>query len=62
MCPPSHDMWIRNMDYDKFLERKLLNAQRGIEKLMLGISPRGRVRATWIRKQTKVKDILWSEY
>ena len=42
----------------KLLERKLVSAQRGMERLMLGISLRDRKRAAWIREQTKVEDIL----
>ncbi len=41
----------------KELERKLRSAQRGMEKRMLGITWRGRKRASWIREQTKVEDI-----
>nr|XP_027221660.1 uncharacterized protein LOC113813800 [Penaeus vannamei] len=44
----------------KLLESKLRSAQRGMERPMLGISLRDRTRVTWIREQTKVKDILGS--
>lgn len=43
----------------KLLERKLMSAQREMKRLMLGISLRDRMRATWIREQLKVEDILW---
>ncbi len=39
-------------------ERKLRSAQRRMESKMLGITWRDRKRATWIREQTKVEDIL----
>ncbi len=39
-------------------EQKLRSAQRGMERKMLGITWRDRKRATWIREQTKVEDIL----
>ncbi len=42
----------------KELERKLRSAQRGMERRMLGITWRDRKRASWIREQTKVEDIL----
>ena len=42
----------------KQLERKLVSTQRGMERLMMGISLRDRKRSTWIREQTKVEDIL----
>ena len=44
----------------RLLERKLISAQRGMERSMMGISLRDRKRATWIREQTKVEDILKS--
>ncbi len=44
--------------FTKEQERKLRNAQRGIERKMHGIIWRDRMRTTWIRKQTKVEDIL----
>ncbi len=44
------------LTYD--LERKLNSAQRGMERRMLGITWRDRKRASWIREQTKVEDIL----
>ncbi len=42
----------------KELERKLKTAQRGMERGMLGVTWRDRKRASWIREQTKVEDIL----
>ncbi len=39
-------------------ERKLRSVQRGKERKMIGITWRDRKRATWIREQTKVEDIL----
>ncbi|XP_069986279.1 uncharacterized protein [Penaeus vannamei] len=42
----------------KLLERKLICAQRGMKRSILGISLRDRMRATWIREQRKVEDIL----
>ena len=42
----------------KHLERKLRSAQRGMERIMLGITWRDKKRASWIRDQTKVEDIL----
>ncbi len=44
----------------KKLERKLRSAQRGMERRMLGITWRDKKRASWIREQTKVEDILMS--
>ncbi len=40
------------------LERKPRSASRGTERKMLGITWRDRKGASWIRKQTKVEDIL----
>ncbi len=42
----------------KELERTLRRAQRGMERRMLGIILRDRKRASWIREQKKVEDIL----
>ena len=42
----------------KGMERKLRSAQRGMERIMLGITWRDKKRASWIREQTKVEDIL----
>ena len=42
----------------KALERKLWNVLRGIERIMLGITSRDKKRASWIKEQTKVEDIL----
>ncbi len=42
----------------KELGRKLRSAQRGMERRMLSIAWRDRKRASWIREQTKVEDIL----
>ena len=42
----------------KELERKLRSAQRGMERKMIGVTLRDRTRASWIREQTKVEDIL----
>ncbi len=39
-------------------ERTLRSAPRGMEMKILGITLRYRKRATWIRKQTKVENIL----
>ncbi len=42
----------------KELQRKLRRAQRGMERRILGITWKDRKRASWIREQTKVEDIL----
>ena len=42
----------------KPIENKLRSAQRGIERSMLGISLRAKKRASCIRENTRVKDIL----
>ncbi len=42
----------------KELERKLRRAERGMERRMLGITWRDYKRASCIREQTKVEDIL----
>ena len=42
----------------KRLEQKLRTAQRGMERIMLGITWKDKKRASWIRQQTKVEDIL----
>ena len=42
----------------KALENKLRVAQRSMERAMLGITLRERKRTTWIREQTKVRDII----
>ena len=40
------------------MENKIRSAQRGLERSILGMSLRGMKRASWIRENTKVKDIL----
>ncbi len=42
----------------KELERKLRSGQRGMARLMVGITRRDRKRALWIWEQKKVEDIL----
>ena len=42
----------------KTIENKLRSAQRGMETSILGISLRDKKRSSWIRKNTRVKDIL----
>ena len=42
----------------KAMERKLVSTQRAMERIMMGITLKDRKRATWIRMQTKVEDIL----
>ena len=42
----------------KLLERKLRSAQRAMERKMVGVTLRDRKRASWIREQTQVEDIL----
>lgn len=42
----------------KQLERKLRCAQRAMERIMLGVTLRDRKRATWIREQTRIEDII----
>ena len=44
----------------KGLERKLRSAQRGMERIMLGITWKDKKTASWIRNQTRVEDILSS--
>ncbi len=39
-------------------EQKLRSAQRGMERKILSITWRDRKRATWLREQTKVENIL----
>ena len=39
-------------------ENKLRSAQRGMERSMLLISPRDKKRASWIRENTQINDIL----
>ena len=48
------ETWTTN----KAIERKLISTQRGMERLMLGIRLSDRKRASWIRDQTKVEDII----
>ena len=42
----------------KPLERKLRSAQRGMERLMLGVTIMDKKNCKWIREQTKVDDII----
>ena len=42
----------------KFLEQKLTTAQRAMERQMLGVTIRDKIRNTVIRKVTQVKDIM----
>ena len=41
----------------KALEKKLQSSQRAMERKMIGITWRDRKRNTWVRKETKVRDI-----
>ena len=50
------DLKLGNLQ--KPMENKLRSAQRGMERLMLGISLRDKKRGSWTRENTKVKDIL----
>ena len=40
------------------MENKLRRTQRGMKRSMLGISLRDKKRASWIRENTKFKDLL----
>ena len=42
----------------KSMERKLQSAQRGMERIIFGITLRDRKRVSWIREQEKVEDIF----
>ncbi|XP_072051533.1 uncharacterized protein [Amphiura filiformis] len=42
----------------KYLEQKLITTQRAMERRMLNITIRDKIRNTYIRNKTKVKDIL----
>ena len=42
----------------KYLEQKLMTAQRSMERKMLNISLRDKVKSSEIRSKTKVKDII----
>ena len=42
----------------KTLERKLRTTQRGMERIMVGVTLRDRKRASWIREQTRVDDVI----
>ncbi len=54
---PTHGSETRHLTKEQ--ERKLRKAQRGMERKMLGTTwRRDRKRATWIREQAKVEDIL----
>ncbi len=58
MYPTGPVVWVRNWHFTKEIERKLRRAQRGMERRMLGITWRDKKRASLIREQTKVEDIL----
>ncbi len=49
---------LETWHFTKEQEQKLRSAQRGMVRKMLGITWRDRKRATWIREQTKVEDVL----
>ena len=42
----------------KHLKQKLMTAQRAMERRMLNITIRDKIRNSEIRKQTKVKDVM----
>ncbi len=50
--------WSETWHVTKELERKLRSAQRGMERRMTSITWRDKKRASWIREETKVEDIL----
>ena len=44
--------------HTKPMDNKLRSAQRGMERSMLGKSLRDKKRSSWIKENTRVKDIL----
>jgi len=55
---PSMTYGCETWKLNKSTENKLRRAQRAMERLMIGVSLRDKKRCTWIREQTKVKDII----
>ena len=55
---PVFNIWIRNLESNESLERKLQSVQKGMERIMIDITWRDRKRTSWIREQTKVEHIL----
>ena len=56
MCNSSYDIWGRNRTTQ--LEQKLITAQRAMERRILNITTRDKIRNTKIKKQTQVKDVM----
>ena len=60
MCATNYSMiyGFETWKPTKPMENKLRSAQRGMERSMLGISLRDKKGSSWIRENTRVKDIL----
>ena len=58
MCNSNNDIWAETWTTTKQLEQKLITAQRAMERRMLNITIRDKVRNSDIRKQTQIKDIM----
>ena len=54
----SYDLWSRDMDFTKHQERKLAVAQRSMERSLLNITRRDKIRNEIIRSKTGVIDII----
>ena len=58
MCVACNDLCIWNLDINQSLERRLAAAQRNIERAMIGVSWQNHRKNEWIRRKTKVRDII----
>ncbi len=58
MCPSSFDIWLRNLASHKGTRKETKKCTKRNGEKMIGITFRDRKRATWIREQTRVENVL----
>ncbi len=58
MYPTGPNVWVGNSASHQGVREETEKCTKGMERRILGITWRDRKRASWIREQTKVKDIL----
>ena len=58
MCVASNDLCIWDLDNKQNLGARLAAAQRNMEKTIIGVSRQDQRTKEWIRRKTKVRDII----
>ena len=56
-CLTGNDIWMPNMVSHKSISKKLETSQRGMERKMLNVKLKDRIRNTTLRQRTRVTDI-----